>query len=189
MILTLIFLAAIGVIVLAERSVEHLLFAIAALSLNVAVFLFIVADFERAILLSCILAVAIAAASTVKYNHSALKLIVTDLPLVFAGTVPFFVQYPRAVLAVLAGSVVLILASTAVLIYAAGSPISLEVRVLLFSLALVGFATAYRISGGAASFRLTLAERRCFYSTFIASLIDPVSWRQFGGLGSERYRK
>ncbi len=183
MILTLIFLAAIGVIVLAERSVEHLPFAIAVLSLNVAVLLFIVADFERAILLACVLAAAITAASTVKYNHSALKLIVTDLPLVFAGTVPFFiVQYPRAVLAVLAGSAALILAAVAALIYGAGSPISLEVRVFLFSLTLVCVAATYRISGGAGSFQRITAQRRCLYSTFMASLIDPHSWRQFGGL-------
>jgi hypothetical protein len=26
------------------------------------------------------------------------------------------------------------------------------------------------------------AQRRCFFSTFIASLLDPLSWRQFGGL-------
>jgi hypothetical protein len=183
MILTLIFLAAIGVIVLAERSVEHLPFAIAALSLNVAVLLFIVADFERAILLACALAAAITAASTVKYNHSALKLIVTDLPLVFAGTVPFFiVQYPRAVLAVLAGSAALIWAAAAALIYGAGSPIPLEVRVFLFSLTLVCVAATYRISGGTGSFQRITAPRRCLYSTFMASLIDPHSWRQFGGL-------
>ena len=105
MILTLILLAAIGVIVLAERSAEHLPFAIAALSFSAAVILFIVADFDRAILLASVLAAAITAASTIKYNHSALKLIVTDLPLMFAGTVPFFIsQYPRAVLAVLTGT-------------------------------------------------------------------------------------
>ena len=150
MILTLIFLAAIGVIVLAERSVEHLPFAIAALAFNVAVLLFIVADFDRAILLACVLAAAITAASTVKYNHSALKLIVTDLPLVFAGTVPFFiVQYPRAVLAVLAGSAALMFGAVAAVIYGAGSPIPLEVRFSLFSLTLACVAATYRISGGA----------------------------------------
>jgi hypothetical protein len=53
---------------------------------------------------------------------------------------------------------------------------------MLFSLALIGFAAASGLKGGAASLRLTLSERRCFYSTFMASLIDPVSWRQFGGL-------
>ncbi|MEO6839411.1 MAG: sulfatase-like hydrolase/transferase [Bradyrhizobium sp.] len=183
MILTLIFLAAIGVVVLAERSVEHLPFAIAALAFNVAVLLFIVADFDRALLLACVLAAAITAASTVKYNHSALKLIVTDLPLLFAGTVPFFiVQYPRAVLAVLAGSAALILAAAAALIYGAGSPVPLEGRFSLFSLTLVGVAAAYRIGGGADSFQRITAQRRCLYSTFMASLIDPHSWRQFGGL-------
>ena len=126
MILPLIFLAAIGVIVLAERSVEHLLFAMAALFFSAAVLLFIVVDFDRAILLACVLAAAITATSTIKYNHSALKLIVTDLPLVFAGTVPFFiVQYPRAVLAVLTGSTALTLAAIATLIYGTGSPIPL----------------------------------------------------------------
>ena len=112
MILILIFLAAIGLIVLAERSVEHLLFAVAAFCFSTAVFLLVVADFDRAMLLAGLLAAAITAASTVKYNHSALKLIVTDLPLLFAGTVPFFiVQYPRAVLAALAGTAAFALAA------------------------------------------------------------------------------
>jgi len=183
MTLTLIIAATVSAVVLTERSVEHLLFAIAALFFNAALFLIFVADIERAILLSGILAVAIAGTSILKFNHSALKLTVSDLPLVFAGTVPFFVsQYPRAMLGVLAGSVLLVFASTAVLFCAAGSPISLEFRILLFILALVGFATASGLKGRAASLRLTLTERRCFYSTFIASLIDPVSWQQFGGL-------
>ena len=183
MILTLIFLTAIGVVVLAERSVEHLPFAIAALAFNVAVLLLIVADFDRAMLLACVLAVAITAASTVKYNHSALKLIVTDLPLLFAGTVPFFVvQYPRAVLAVLAASAALMLAAIAAVLYGAGSPIPLEVRFSLFSLTLAGVAAAYRITGGAGVFQQITVPRRCLYSTFMASLIAPHSWRQFGGL-------
>ena len=111
MILTLILLAAIGVIVLAERSAEHLPFAIATLFLSAAAISFIVGDFDRAILLAGVLAAAITAASTIKHNYSALKLIVTDLPLMFAGTAPFFIsQYPRAVLAVLTGTAALILA-------------------------------------------------------------------------------
>ena len=183
MILILIFLAAIGVIVLAERSVEHLPFAIATLAFNVAVLLFIVADFDRAILLACVLAAAVTAASTIKYNHSALKLIVSDLPLLFAGTVPFFiVQYPRAVLSVLGGSAALTLATAAALIYGTGSPIPLEVRFSLFSLTLACVAATYRMSGGANAFQRITAQRRCLYSTFMASLIDPRSWRQFGGL-------
>jgi hypothetical protein len=77
-----------------------------------------------------VLAAAITGASTVKYNHSALKLIVTDLPLMFAGTVPFFIsQYPRAALAVLAGSTALVLAAIAILIYGSGSSVPLDVRV------------------------------------------------------------
>src|SRR3954449_8387716 len=117
MTLTLIFAAAIAVLALTERSFEHLLLAVAALLFNAALFLIFVADFERAILLSGMLAAAIAGASMLKFNHSALKLTVSDLPLVFAGTVPFFVsQYPRAMLGVLAGSVLLVFASIGILL-------------------------------------------------------------------------
>jgi hypothetical protein len=74
MILTLILLAAIGVILLAERSAEHLPFAIATLFLSAAAISFIVGDFDRAILLAGVLAAAITAASTIKHDYSALKL-------------------------------------------------------------------------------------------------------------------
>ncbi|QDM19223.1 sulfatase-like hydrolase/transferase [Tardiphaga sp. vice352] len=183
MVLTLILLIATGFMTLSERSVEHLLFAIAALFINSVLFLLIVADVERAVLLSCIMAATITGASIVKYNHSALKLVVTDLPLVFAGTVPFFVtQYPRVVLAVVAGALILTFASAAVLLWAAGSPISLEFRMLSLSLTLIGLAAAFRVGGNAASSQQSMTQRRFFYSTFMASLIDPRSWRQFGKL-------
>ena len=118
MTLTLIIVAAIGVIWLAERSVEHLRLAIAALCFSAAVLLLAVADFERAILLSSILAAAVFGASSVKYNHSGLKLTVTDLPLVFAGTVPFLIaQYPIAAMSVLVGGIALIAAAIAALLY------------------------------------------------------------------------
>jgi len=181
--LTSIIVAAIAVIWLAERSVEHLKLAVAALCFTAAVLLFVVTDFERAILLSAILAAAIFGASRVKYNHSGLKLIVTDLPLAFAGTVPFFiVQYPLAVIAALAGGIAVMLAAVAALLYASGPPVSLELQVLLFGMACVGLAAAYKASGGAVAFQRTAALPRCFFSTFMASLLDPLSWRQFGGL-------
>ena len=177
MTLTLILLAAIGVILLAERSAEHLPFAIASLSFNAAIILFIVCDFDRAILLASVLAAAITAASTIKFDHSALKLIVTDLPLMFAGTVPFFIsQYPRAVFAVLTGSGAFVLAAIVTLTYGAGPSVSLDVRVVLFGVTLVCIVAAFRKSGGGISFQRTMAQRRCFYSTFMASLIDPHSW-------------
>ena len=181
--LTPIIVAALAVIWLAERSVEHLKLAIAALCFSAAVLLFVVTDLERAILLSSILAAAIFGASSIKYNHSGLKLIVTDLPLAFAGTVPFFVvQYPLAVIAALAGGIALILAAAAALLYVRGPPVSLELHFFLFGVACIGLAAAYRASGGAVSFQRIAALRRCFLSTFIASLLDPLSWRQFGDL-------
>jgi hypothetical protein len=183
MTLAVILLVAIAVILIAERSVEHLLFAIAALSFVAAVLVLIVGDAQRASLLSLILAAAIAGASTTKYNLSGLKLIVTDFPLAFAGTVPFIVtQYPRVASAVLTGSITLVLGTIVTLKYVAGAPLSLEFRILLFGLTLFGVAIAYRISGGAESFRRIAAEHRCFFSSFMASFIDSLFWRQFGKL-------
>lgn len=174
--------AAIVAVALTERSAEHLLLAVAALLFNAALLLVFVGDVERAILLSGLLAVAIAGISIVKFNHSALKLTVSDLPLAFAGTVPFFVlQYPRMMLGVLTGAVLFAFASGAVVFCAAGSPLSIPYRILLFLLALIGFAAA-SAAKGAASLRQTLTQGRCFYSTFMVSLVDPASWRQFGAL-------
>lgn len=182
MALTLALVAAIGAVALTERSVERLPFAIAALFFNAALLLVFVADFERAILLSAMLALAIAGISIVKFNHSALKLTVSDLPLVFAGTVPFFVsQYPRVMLGVLIGGVSFAFAATAVLLYAAGPAVPTTLRLLLFCLAFIIFAKA-STAKGAASLRRSLTQPRCFYSTFIASLIDPACWQQFGSL-------
>ncbi|MGT2438296.1 sulfatase-like hydrolase/transferase [Bradyrhizobium betae] len=182
MISILILVGVIAAVAMTERSVEHLPFAVAALLFNAALLLIFLADADRAILLSGLLAVAIAGISIVKFNHSALKLTVSDLPLAFAGTVPFFVlQYPRMMLGVLAGGVIFAAASIAVLFHAAGSPISIVFRIPLFCLALAGFAKV-STSKEAASLRLTLTQGRCFYSTFMASLGAPASWRQFGAL-------
>jgi hypothetical protein len=182
--MTLIFIlvAVIAAIALVERSAEHLTFAVAALLFNAALLLVFLADLERAILLSGLLALAVAGISSVKFDHSALKLTVSDLPLAFAGTVPFFVlQYPRMVLGVLAGGALFAFASGAVLLYAAGSPVPVTVRILLFLLALIGFAKA-STSRGVASLRLNLTQGHSFYATFMASLADPACWRQFGAL-------
>src|SRR3954470_696172 len=170
MTLTLIIVAAIAVIWLAERSVEHLRLAIAALCFVAAVLLFVVADVERAMLLSTILVAAIFGASNVKYNHSGLKLTVTALPLAFSGTVPFFiVPYPLAVTAVLAGATALVLAACATLLYAAGPPVSLELQLVLFAICSIGLFAACRTGGGTVSFQPIAAEPRCFFSAFMAS--------------------
>ncbi len=183
MTLALIIAAAIGVIWFAERSVEHLRLAIAGLCFSAAVLLLAVADLERAILLASILAAAIFGASDIKYDHSGLKLTVPDVPLLFAGTVPFLVvQYPLAAIIAVAGGIALILAATAVVLYLSGPPVSPELQILLLVIAFVNLVAAYRASGGATSLQRIAAQRRCFLSTFIASLLDPLSWRRFGGL-------
>jgi hypothetical protein len=183
MILTISIAVAVGALWLAERSFAHLGFAIAALCFNAALILLLVADVERAILLSAILTTAMFGASRVKYSHSGLKLIVTDLPLMFAGTVPFFViQYPLAVSAVVAGGLALALAAGAAAFYGVGAAVSFELRLLIVAAAFVGLAATHRISGGASAFQRIAAQPQCFFSTFIASLLDPFSWQPLRGL-------
>jgi phosphoglycerol transferase MdoB-like AlkP superfamily enzyme len=183
MILTLIIVTAIGVIWNAERSVEHLPLALASLCFSAAALLFVVNDLERAMLLSLMVAGAIHGASSIKYQHSWLKLMVTEFPLLLAGTVPFFVvQYPLAVAAVLAGSIALVGAAVAAVLYVPGTPVPFAIQVLLLGMASLGLFAAYQTSGGAVIFQQTATQPRCFFSTFVASLLDPHSWRQFGGL-------
>jgi len=182
MTLVLVLAAAIGVIWFAERSLAHLELAVAGLCFGAAVLLFAVGDLARAVLLSCIVMAAIAGASCVKYNHSGLKLIVTDLPLAFAGTVPFLlVQYPVAAAAVASGTVALIVAAI-VALHMPAWPINREFQIVLFGVALAALVAAYRTGGDALSWQRIAAERRCFYSAFVASLLDPLSWRRFSGL-------
>jgi sulfatase-like protein len=182
MVLILICLLAVGILAFAERSVKHVAFALAMQCLCAAALMLIVGDPNRAVLLSALDTAAIFGASRVKYAHSGLKLTVTDLPLLFAGTVPFFfVQYPRAVASVLTGVVAAALVTLAILLLAAGSPLSLNLRIVLLVAALLACALSYRSNGGAAAFRRITAEPRCFYSSFMASLVDMLSWRQVSG--------
>ena len=182
MTLVLALAVAAGVIWLAERSTAHLRLAIAALCFSAAALLFAVGDLARALLLSAVFAAAIYGASRVKYSHSGLKLIVPDFPLLFAGTVPFFfVQYPLAVTSVFIGVAALIAAVIGILHFP-GAPLAPEIQLLLFAVASIGLIAAYRADGGAAALQRISTERRCFYSAFVASLLDPHTWRQFGGL-------
>ncbi len=182
MTIILICLLAAGVLAFAERSAKHIGYALAVQCLLVAALALIVGDLDRAILLSTLMTAAITGASMVKYDHSGLKLAVTDLPLLFAGTAPFFVvQYPRAVASVLAGGIAAILAALAIALYAAGPPMSFDLRMVLLAVALVVCALTHWFRGGAAAFRKIAAEPRCFFSSFMASLVDALSWRQVAG--------
>lgn len=182
MILTAIGITAAGVLWNAERSVEHLRLAVASFCFCIAALLFVVGDPARATVLALIVVATIHGASALKYVHSGLKLTVTDLPLLLAGTVPFFfVQYPLAVTAALTGLLGLIAIAVAALLYLPGSPIPLVAQLAFFGLATLGLVLAYRSSGGAAALQRIAAQPRCFYSTFVASLLDPRSWRQFSG--------
>lgn len=182
MILTAIGFIAAGVLWNAERSVEHLRLAAASLGFCITVLLLIVGDPARATVLALVIVTAIHGASTLKYAHSGLKLTVTDLPLLLAGTVPFFfVQYPLAVTAALTGLLGLIAIAVTAILYLPGTPIPLAAQLAFLGLATLGLALAYRSNGGATALQRIAAQPRCFYSAFVASLLDPRSWRQFGG--------
>jgi hypothetical protein len=175
--------AVLALLAASERGVDRVFFAAAAFCGLACALLLIVADLARALLLASILAAAIIGASKVKLHHSGIKLTVADFALAFAGTIPFLLaQYRRAAMGALAGSLSLMLAALATLVYAGGPPIPLGLRALLFAAALGACGLAYRCSGGSQSFRRTVALHSCFFSTFMASLIDARSWWPFRGL-------
>lgn len=167
-----------------ERSADRLAFTLAAFSSIVGALLLAVGDLERATLLAAILAATIVGASRVKYRHSASKLTVADLALVLAGTLPFLiVQYRWTMLALLAGGGASILAAVATVMLVEGPALPFWLRILIFAVAASSCAVTYRAGGEPHSFRWTRSERRCFFSTFMASLIDAPSWRPSRGLG------
>ncbi|QUS41474.1 hypothetical protein RPMA_23485 [Tardiphaga alba] len=183
MILIPILATTIAVIWFAERSIAQLGLALAAYGVFTTLLLIVTADIERALLLASLLVIATTLASLVKYSHSGLKLIVTDLPLLFAGTTPFFfTQYPLAVAGVAAGTVVLFAAATATVLGIDGEALPLAARLTLLCAASICLMVAWAAGGGNAPFQLIAAERRCFFSAFIASLLDARSWVKFGGL-------
>ena len=156
--MTLISIMAVAAVVIwwGERSTAHLGVAIAGLCVAAAALLLVVADPDRAILLASLLAVAIIGASRIKYEHSGLKLMVTDVPLLFAGTAPFFLrQYPFAVMTVAAGGIALLGAMAAALFCVQGAPISFAWRLAIFLIAAAGLVTACRASRSAMWLRST----------------------------------
>jgi hypothetical protein len=85
-------------------------------------------------------------------------------------------------MSVLVGGIALIAAAIAALLYVPGVPVSPELQVFLLGIASINLVAAYSAGGGAVSFQGMEALRRCFFSTFIASVLDPLSWRRFSGL-------
>lgn len=166
-----------------ERCRDRLAFALSALATIAATLLFIVGDLERATLLAALLAIAIVGASKVKYHHSGVKLAVADLALVFAGTVPFLLaQYRRAALTVLIVASLLLFGGTVILFHCVGSALAIETRLILFFVATVACSLAFRSTGGSAVFRAIARQNCCFFSSFMASLLDIVLWRPVRGL-------
>jgi len=183
MTLFLMWLAMLGALWAAERGPARFPFAVAALVVLAAAALLPLGDPLRATLLAAIIAVAIVGLSAVKHHHSGMKLTVADLWLTFSGSIPFILrQYRRTSVLTIAASAALGLAAIATVALAAGPPVSLDVRIVLFASATALYLMLYRGSGGAGAFRPGVTERARFFSGFMASLIDVSSWWRSDGL-------
>lgn len=175
--------ASLSVLALAEREPLRFLFASASLSVLACALLIATGDRERALGLAAFLATAIWAVSKVKYYLSGRKLIVADVPLALAGTIPFMmVQYRRIMSTVFLVGLALIGAAVATSVWGGGETVPLAMRATAFGVSLLAGAVALRIGGGAAALSSGVETPHGELSTFAASLLEPGIWRRRGAL-------
>ena len=183
MLLLLMTVVVIGALAISEREPLRVLFTAASFAVLSGVLMLVLGDLERAMGLAALLFVAIAAVSRIKQHHSGRKLIAADLPLLFAGTVPFMMtQYRRTMLLILAGFACLVLASGSLLAAPGGSALTVGTRGAVLAVSVCVAAMIYRIGGGAPGFTHGIEQPHGFLSTYLASLIDPRTWRASDGL-------
>jgi len=174
---------ALGALAATEREPGRIVLAGAGSLTLAALLLQFVGDVERALLLALPIAVAITGVSRLKHHLSGRILTAADMPLLFAGTVPFMVrQYPVATAGTAASGAVLALAATIALQAEGGEQLAPAARAAALAVALFLCATALRFAGGAETFRHGLEDNRGHLSTFFASLFDTASWRPARGL-------
>jgi phosphoglycerol transferase MdoB-like AlkP superfamily enzyme len=166
-----------------EHNWVRKLFSISAFVVLFAAVLLVAGDLLRSFVLAVMVSAAIAGASSVKYHHSGLKLTVADLALLFSGSVPFMLRQYRQTALIFLGAVFLLMGSAiASVVLLSSGPVSLELRVLCFAIALALFLALFKMAGGATSFRSGLTVRRDFFSSFMASLVDVQGWWWRSGL-------
>ncbi|QCK86578.1 hypothetical protein E8L99_12830 [Phreatobacter aquaticus] len=156
-----------------ERDRWHLAFSAAGIMLAAAFLSLVTDDLQRAMLLAVIAASVIGLVSHAKFTHSGFKLTAADVPLLFAGTVPFIIQqYPVMAATLLTATAAALVAIGLTIAHVGGDPASLSARLGVLVLALGCSVLAFRLGGGRAAFRRTVATGNCFVSSFLASLVE-----------------
>jgi hypothetical protein len=166
-----------------ERDRWHLALSATGIALVAAFLSLLTDDLQRAMLLAVIGAAVIGLVSHAKFTHSGFKLTAADVPLLFAGTVPFIIQqYPVMAATLVTATAAALVAIGLTISHVGGDPASLSARLAVLALALGGFVAAFRLGGGRAAFQQAVATRGCFVSSFLASLVDLRLWPRAGGL-------
>ncbi len=183
MLLFLIAAVVLGALAVSEREPRRVLFAVALFAVFSGALLLGLGDLERAMGLAALIFFAIDAVSRIKHHHSGRKLIAADVPLLFAGTVPFMMtQYRRTMLLILTGFAGLVLASGACLAATGGSSLASGTRGIVLAIAVCVAGMIYWLAGGAGAFTCGIEQPHGFISTYLASLLDLRTWRMYDGL-------
>jgi hypothetical protein len=123
------------------------------------------------------MAAGIMGVSRLKHHHSGRKLMASDVPLLFAGTVPFMVrQYRRAAVAAIGGAGAAIVAMAWIVTAFEGPLWDVGPRAAFVAGALAASLVTLRACGGATAFRATVGARDGAFASFMASLFDVKSW-------------
>ena len=166
-------LTILAALVATERGVGRCLFAASVVVTVTALIALVTGDIERATALASLLTLAVIGASMVKFHHSARVLIAADLPLAFAGTVPFFfAQYRRMTIGLCAGGAALLGIAIGICLRGGGIPLDPINRFVFLAISGVLCAAAVRANGGVRAFRASVVQPGGYVSTFAASLID-----------------
>lgn len=172
-----------GALAASEREPHRVAFAAALFAALAGAFALILGDLERALVLCALVFIAIEAVSRVKHHHSGRKLIAADVPLLFAGTVPFMMtQYRRTMILILSGTASLVLATGVCLASTGGPALATGTRGALLAVAVCVGVLVHRLAGGADAFTRGIEQPHGFVSTYLASLLDYPTWRASGGL-------
>jgi Sulfatase len=160
-----------------ERGGSRVIFSASAIATLAAAISLATGDIERATTIAAIITVALTGASMVKFHHSARTLIAADIPLAFAGTVPFFfAQYRRMMLALSAGIVALSATAIGVIASTGGDRLAVIDRASLLVICLTSGALALHFNGGATALQKFIVQPHSYISTFAASVLDIGAW-------------
>lgn len=166
-----------------DRPLRQFMPALAAFHLLAALFLMPAGDAPAALVRATLVAAMITAVSAMKYHHSGMKLTVSDLALVRAGTLRFLVQqYRRTAIAALALAALFAILMLTPVAFDASPALPLPLRTGFLIAAAMLCVLLYRSGARSAYFKSSVSEPAHYFSSFIASVFDVASWRRTGGL-------